>query len=163
MCPLSQPALPARPHSLPPEIISLVLSSLTDLLSDDSEGWRIRDGTLAAAALVSKDWSDAAYRELYADLRLEWVGRRRKAILEAFTANPMLHSRVRKLSAELTTLDTWLDRWYALDAFTELSDVADGKWPPDEAGWLDDDGPTTCEQESAEEFWDWVGQHSVDA
>lgn len=65
---------PSRPLSLPSELLSLVLSSLADILPDDYDGWRILNGTLAAVSRVSKDWSEAAYRELYEDLCLEWVG-----------------------------------------------------------------------------------------
>lgn len=68
---------PRRQLTLPPEIVSHALSSLAETLPDDREGWRIRNAALAAAALVSNARSEAAYRELYGDLRLLWVGRRR--------------------------------------------------------------------------------------
>lgn len=103
---------PPSPLSIPPEVLSHILSSLAHTLPDNPEGWRVRNATLATAALVSKEWCAAAYRELYGDLRLEWVGPRREAILDAFVDNNDLNSLVRKVVAELVTFVEWENRWW---------------------------------------------------
>lgn len=113
-------------------------------------------------------------------------GRRRKAIVAAFEANPGLHSRVRKVTTDFVTYVLWTDRWYESPDGEEARAVAETRWPRDdddyrgedgedeaeaflvaslyvtgEAGWLDDDGPRSCERSVADSFWVWVGQHSV--
>lgn len=125
----SQPSLPSRRIALPPELLSLALTSLIDSLPNDPDGWRSRNATLSSVCLVSKDWSEAAYHELYGDLRVEWVGRRRKAIVKAFEANPTLHCHARRLTVELTTFDVWRAVWMGSQEYDDLREIADARWP----------------------------------
>lgn len=188
---------PSRRLSLAPEILSLVFSLVVETSPADAENvgdgeaWRIRNATLAAAALVSKDWSAAAVRELYGDLRIEWVGRRRKAIIAAFRVNPDPHSKVRKITAQLVTFDEWIERWNDPNSEerADVEDVAGTRWPPErsreeeheaeefefarfevflylrgESGWRQDArGSKIFDREVADSFWIWAGQNSVSA
>lgn len=170
--------LPTLP--LPPELLSLVFSSLEDT----------RNPTLAAAARVSKAWSEAAYRELYGEIRVKWVGRTRKALVRSFEENPDLYDRMRKVTVHFVTMDSWDSEWDTSPGRFEIEAQAEEKWPlgddggrseedkkdeetftaeyrmvyiatTGESGWLDKDGPEGCEQAVEAAFWAWAGQHTV--
>lgn len=141
-----------------------------------TEGWTSRSASLTAAALVSKEWSDQAYRQLYGDLRIRWGGARRQALLAKFKNNPVLHSIVRKVACDAWSLELWdkaddersfdaaLALWpegneEAFNAHREAGRVA-AIVSYGEPGWLSGP-PEVTERESEDSFWAWLAQHEV--
>lgn len=109
---LAPPKSPERAR-LPTEIVELVLLELSPPAHAARELTRHPHGreSLLSAALVSKQWSEAARRVLYGELHLVFVRETSYRLRRTFDANPSYLDLVRYVLVEYPEENFWLLSW----------------------------------------------------
>ncbi|KAK4704767.1 hypothetical protein P7C70_g1436, partial [Phenoliferia sp. Uapishka_3] len=143
---------------LPVEIINDILSSLVALHPLDRAFPRQARYDcyldLCNAALISRQWTDAARQQLFGHFTYHWRGGSAPRLLQTFEDSPHLYEHVRELTVYYTTQEEWFSEWNQSDARADLDLSISGRSTAEYSRYMNQAEKAALESAGDEEWLD---------